>query len=778
MIPIPTDDLSLIPGEIQAILNLSLEEALESCKDKTIIHPDWSTLAGRIKMFSIRKNAPSSFSESTKSLKPILDPDYCDFVIREKSVLDKLAESLSENDWKYDIFAVETMLKSYLARIRKNNETLICETPQYMYLRVATYMWYPDMNRIESAFKDMSNGLYTHASPTLFNAGLFRSALSSCFLLTVDDSISSISKSWHDCAVISMNNGGIGIDMCALRHSEIGQYGFSKGIVPWIKILNEILCTVDQGGKRKGSGAVYIEPWHLDIYEFLELKKAEGSESMRARDLFYALWICDLFMERVEKNEEWTLFCPNKAPGLDKRWGVEFEMLYLEYEQKAAEGKIASFRKVKARDLWQKIIMTQITTGMPYICFKDACNRKSNQQNMGTIRSSNLCSEIIEYSDEKNIASCNLASIAVNSCVREGGYDFHLLSQITANLVRNLNQVIDRNFYPKDVPEIRYTNFRTRPMGIGIQGLSDTFAMLDIPWSSEEAKKLNSEIMETIYYAAVRESVELAKELGPYETFEGSPASKGKFQFDLWESERKEKVLASKPELTLSDVWPAPKAPGTRYTLEEWNALRKDMVKFGLRNSLLIALMPTASSASILGNNECFEPHTQHIYARTVLSGQFVIMNRHLVHDFEKMGLWNDDTVSQIIDNKGSISNYKPPEGVDVDEKRLAFLKEKYKTVFELSQKHLLDMSLDRGKYVCQSQSLNCWLKEASFPTLNAYLFRAWKGGAKTGLYYLRQMAREDPLNIAKVSKNTVKEREDKKPKFVCTDDVCVMCSS
>ncbi len=618
-----------------------------------------------------------------------------------------------------------------------------------------------------------------------------------CFTLDIGDSMQEISKSWHDTAIISMNSGGLGLDFSSLRHSEIGQHGHSGGIIPWIKVTDQILVTVNQGGKRKGSGAAYLCDWHIDIEEFLDLRNAAGSDNMRARNIFLALMLSDEFMRRVEGNKQWTLFCPNKARGLDIKWGLEFEMLYRTYEKKVAQGKITLFRKVSARELWKKIILTQIETGMPFILYKDAINRKSNQKNLGTIRLSNLCTEIALFTDKDNIGSCNLGAIALDTCVKfcpkednsrfesrkytsvkRGAYfDFGKLERLTRDMVRNINQVIDRNYYPPEVPQIKTANLHNRPIGVGVLALADAFAMLDIIWTSDKACKLNEMIFETMYYAAVSESIELAKIYGSYESFKGSPASKGLFQFDLWDLEQIEMSLTLRDNISssyLKKYFENRRGPATdRY---DWNALRCDMKKYGLRNSLLLALMPTASTANILGKNECFEPFTQHVYARTVLSGQFVVINKHLVSDFQKINLWNTKVVRNLWANKGSIAKISEEGLTSKQIARLQFLKQKYLTVFEISQKVLLDMSLDRGRYLCQSQSFSCWMIDPTFTKLNAFHFHGWKGGAKTGMYYLRQPAKIDPINFSLNSITIPTRHQQNISKKVVYENKCLAC--
>lgn len=1101
-------DISLLDRSLDYLKTLptnhQYSQAANLCRDNTIIHPDWGLLAGKIKMHEIKSTLPSSFSESTSKLKITLNEKYAAFIAENAEELDEIV--CKDRDWRYNIFAVETLLKSYLSRIKQDDLVSILETPQYMFLRVATFLWFPNMERIRRTYNDLSLGHYVHATPTLCSSGMRRHQLSSCFLMTVEDNLRSIKKSWGDCAEISMGMGGIGINHGCLRHSQVGHFGDTNGIIPWTKILNEILKAVNQGTRRPGSGAVYLPPWHIDIEEFLDLKKASGAEDMRARDLFYALWISDEFMRRVENDEMWTLMCPNKAKGLNEKWGKEFEMAYKTYEEKFKEGKLPKCRQVRARDLMNKICNTQIEIGMPYILFKDACNRKSNQKNLGTITCSNLCvsgetqiltdqgyfqieelkdeqvnvwngqewspvtvrqtgsnqslltvelsngvsidctphhkfnlqrsyhskeplevkaedlplggklikwdlpkpikiknpeefkypythgffcgdgttydnysktkkypkvflygsekkellkyldyencsescdrlnvtlpkdmaskfdipmksdittrltwlagyvdadgtitsngtneslqitsvnnnfllkvrlmlhtlgieskvtknreerkeilpdgkggqkeyncqsqwrllvsstglyklsqigfspyrlkytprkpqrcaeqfvkvlsvtdgpvsedtfcftehkrhmgmfngiltgqcSEILEYTDYKNIASCNLGNVALNSCVTENRtYDFDMLERLTRDLVQNLNQTIERNYYPEDVPEIKETNLRTRPLGIGVQGLADTFALMDYAWEDDAARKLNNDIFETMYYAAVTESVELAKRDGPYEAFPGSPASKGLLQFDLWTQEKVEKQFDEQsrrnPNITVDFFRNAQRFRSERY---DWQKVKEQVKTHGMRNSLLLALMPTASSAHILGNTESFEPPSSLIYTRTVNAGQFVINNKHMVKDLEEIDMWKTEVVREIISNKGSIQNVSEELCSEEHRERFRFLKRKYKTVFEISQRYLMNLSIDRGKFICQTQSFNCNMKDATVKKLTAYHFHAWKGGAKTGMYYLRQTAKTDPINF---SLNTINV-PSKKKEVVCNDEVCLVC--
>ena len=781
-------DLGLIRKDIKLCTSVKdLSKLSLVARSKFYISPQWNLLAGRLEMCIIHSLTPPKFSGAVALMKGVLQEEFYNFLMDNAETLNEMI--VDERDNNFDIFAVSTLKKSYLMCLRSNGNSVLVERPQYMYMRIAAYLWYPNIERIQRTYEDLSLANISHASPTMFNAGTKRSQLASCFLLNIDDSMSSIAKSWHDSATISMNSGGIGIDFSRLRHSEIAQSGYSKGIIPWLKIENEVLSCVNQSGRRKGSGNCFLTDWHIDIEEFIEMRKPEGPEDVRARDLFHTVKVSDLFMNRVLKDEIWSLFCPNKAKGLTEKWGVEFESLYLSYEKKGVHSK-----QVKARELWKKIILTQIQTGGPYILYIDAANRKSNQKNIGILRISNLCMEIIEHTSEKELASCNLASVCLNACVSTNGdgkafFDFHKLETLAAELVRNLNQVIERNYYPSEVPDIRYANFRNRPLGIGVQALADTFAILDIPWVmrnpqehtdplfdyiiNPDAKNLNEEIFETLYYAAVRESVQIAKEVGEYETFRGSPASKGLFQFDLWEAEKLEKKFGKKSDGLVSVAFLKThysEERHSRYTPQQWEILRQDMVKYGIRNSLLIALMPTASSAYLLGNNESFEAINAAISTRTILSGQFTIVNQYIFDDLNSLGIWTTETVHNIIKNKGSIQNL-PPLTNEEKNKRLDHLKLKYLTIYEIPQKVVMQMSLDRGKYVCQSQSLNCHMKDPTFKKMNAWHFEGWFGGAKTGMYYLRQEASSDPINMSLESVVVPKKLE-------CNDEICTACTT
>jgi len=587
----------------------------------------------------------------------------------------------------------------------------VAERPQHMLMRVAIGIHKKDIDSAIETYHLMSERWFTHATPTLFNAGTPKPQMSSCFLLAMqDDSIEGIYNTLKQCAKISQSAGGIGLSIHNIRATGSyirGTNGTSNGIIPMLRVFNDTARYVDQGGgKRKGSFAIYLEPWHANIFEFLDLRKNTGKEELRARDLFLALWIPDLFMKRVEANGKWTLFCPNEAPGLYDSWGEKFEELYEKYEM---EGR--GRKTVEARELWNAVMEAQIETGNPYLLYKDACNRKSNQQNLGTIKSSNLCTEIIEYTSSEEVAVCNLASIALPRFVKNGEFDHQKLYEVTRAATKNLNRIIDENYYP--VAEAKTSNFRHRPIGLGVQGLADTFILMRMSFDSEEAKQLNKEIFETIYFAAMTESKEQAKKYGAYETYKGSPVSKGIFQYDMW-------------DVTPSSRW-------------NWTELKAGVKKYGVRNSLLLAPMPTASTSQILGNNECFEPFTSNIYTRRTLSGEFVVVNKYLLRDLVKRKLWNDTLKQKIIAGNGSIQHIEEiPEDLKII----------YKTVWEIKQKAIIDMAADRGAYICQSQSLNLFIENTNFAKLTSMHFYAWKKGLKTGMYYLRTKSAADAIKF------------------------------
>ena len=749
-------DVEII-STLKNVAEMPSDMLAKACADKSLIHPDWSILAGRVQMTDLRKKIETtSFADAVRKYPEIYDKKYAGFVTTHAQALEKMLRP--DRDMNFDTFGFSTLFKSYLLRklIPGRPDPVYLETPQYMYLRIATYLWFPNLEKIQHTYNRLSNGEYSHASPTAYNAGTHRSQLSSCFLMSIEDSMDGLTKSWRDCAIISKNTGGLGCDYGSIRHSNIGYFGKSKGIVSWLKIKQEILRSVDQGGRRKGSGTMYIPPWHIDVEEFLELRKNTGPEELRARDLFQALWVSDLFMHRVRDNQKWTLFCPKRAPGLSEVWGRDFEDLYCRYEKDVSK---LNGRVVQARELWQKIILAQKETGMPFMLYKDACNRKSNHQHLGTIRCSNLCVEIVEYSSPKEIASCNLAAVVLPKCVTaEGTFDFELLAALCGELVENLNQTIDRNYYPEGIPEIPYANFKNRPIGIGVQGLADTFALLDMSWESDAARALNRQIFEVLYYAAVRRSVDLAVENGAYTSFPGSPASSGLLQFDLW----------------LDDV--GTKNPDDTPALCRWGPLRERLLTYGMRNSLVVALMPTASTAQILRNNESFEPFSQMIYTRSVLSGTFLLINRHLVKDLEAVGLWTPSLRRQILAGNGSLQAIQLADTVRDPKvlQRFSFLQKKYKTAYEISQKALLDMALDRGRFVDQSQSFNAWFDaDVNYQKLTSFHFYGWERGIKTGMYYLRQPAAINPINYALGNLASSPESE-----AAMEDKECDLCSA
>jgi len=709
----------VIDGVYDGVTTSELDNlAAETAAGLTSRHPDYAQLASRIAVSNLHKNTIKSFSKTIDALFNYIDPknglkaafiadDVHQIIMENAHTLD--SSIIYDRDFGYDYFGFKTLERSYLLKMNGK----VAERPQHMIMRVAVGIHKNDIESAIQTYNLMSERWFTHATPTLFNAGTPKPQMSSCFLLQMkDDSIDGIYDTLKQCAKISQSAGGIGINIHNVRATGSyikGTNGTSNGIIPMLKVYNETARYVDQGGgKRKGSIAVYLEPWHADIYEFLDIRKNHGKEEMRARDLFTALWIPDLFMKRVEAEGDWSLMCPNECPGLSDCHSAEFEALYTKYE---AEGK---FRKqIKARELWATIIESQIETGNPYMLFKDAANSKSNQQNLGTIKSSNLCTEIIEYTSKDEVAVCNLASLALPRFVDEktGTFDHNKLFEITYVATKNLNKIIDRNYYP--IPEARNSNMRHRPIGLGVQGLADAFILMRYPFESEEAKRLNSEIFETIYFAALTASKDLAKIEGAYESYPGSPISKGIFQQDMW-------------GVTPSSRW-------------EWDILKEEIMKYGVRNSLLLAPMPTASTSQILGNNECFEPYTSNIYTRRVLSGEFVVVNKHLLRDLVKLGIWNDGLKNKIIAANGSVQNIAEIP---------ANIKELYKTVWEIKQRTIIDMAADRGAYIDQSQSLNLFIQDANFAKMSSAHFYAWKKGLKTGMYYLRTKAAADAIKF------------------------------
>jgi len=754
------------------------ELAAEQCASLSTLNPDYGTIASRIVVSNHQKNTDSDFVRVMNDLYhftdihgnhfPLISQSLWDFISAFKTEINEMIDY--NRDYLIDYFGFKTLERSYLMK----NKDKIVERPQHMWMRVSIGIHgdlkfgSKQLQLIKETYDLMSQKYFTHATPTLFNAGTPRPQLSSCYLLAMeDDSIDGIYNTLKDCALISKYSGGIGLHIHNVRAkgSHIkGTNGVTDGIVPMLRVFNNTARYVNQCGKRNGSFAIYLEPWHADILDFLELKKNHGDEELKARDLFYALWISDLFMKRVkEKNGKWSLFCPNECPGLSDCYGDEFVALYEKYEQ---EGKAR--KTIDARDLWFLILDAQMETGTPYLLYKDTINRKSNQKNLGVIKSSNLCTEITEYSDAKETAVCNLASIALPAFVSNNQFDYDKLHQVTKVITNNLNRVIDINFYPTD--KTKLSNFRHRPIGIGIQGLADTFIMMDIPFCSEQAKEINKNIFETIYHAALEKSNEIAIErkehlislmdgprselletvdqyeysilkrenknlLGAYSSFEGSPSSEGILQFDMWNV-----------------------TPSTRY---DWTKLKDSIRTFGLRNSLLVAPMPTASTSQILGYNECFEPLTSNIYSRRTLAGEFVVVNKYLMKELIELGLWNEQIKNNIIANKGSVQQLTIiPEHI----------REKYKIVWEIPMKHLIDMAVDRGAFICQSQSLNLWMEDPVYNKLTSMHFYAWEKGLKTGIYYLRRKAKHQAQQFTIQPEEKVQTEQK--------EEICEMCSA
>ncbi|KAK4851796.1 hypothetical protein QYF36_018519 [Acer negundo] len=764
-------------GVYNGVTTSQLDElAAETAAAMTTNHPDYALLAARIAVSNLHKNTKKSFSETVEEMynhynersgqkAALISDDVYEIIMKNSVRLDCVI--IDDRDFDYDYFGFKTLYRSYLLKVQGK----VVERPQHMIMRVAVGIHKDDIDSAIKTYHMMSQRWFTHATPTLFNAGTPRPQLSSCFLVCMkDDSIEGIYDTLKECAVISKSAGGIGVSVHNIRATGSyirGTNGTSNGIVPMLRVFNDTARYVDQGGgKRKGAFAVYLEPWHADIFDFLDLKKNHGKEENRARDLFYALWVPDLFMERVQSNGQWSLFCPSEAPGLADCWGTEFERLYTQYEK---DGKAK--KTVPAQNLWFEILTSQIETGTPYMLFKDTCNRKSNQQNLGTIKSSNVCTEIIQYTSPTETAVCNLASIALPRFVREKGipieshpsklvgsrgsksryFDFEKLAEVTAVVTENLNKIIDVNYYP--VENARLSNMRHRPVGIGVQGLADTFILLGMAFESPEAQQLNKDIFETIYYHALKTSAEIAAKEGPYETYQGSPVSKGIFQPDMW-------------DIIPSNRW-------------DWPALRDLISKNGVRNSLLVAPMPTASTSQILGNNECFEPYTSNIYSRRVLSGEFVVVNKHLLLDLTEMGLWCSAIKNKIIYDNGSVQNI--PEIPNE-------LKMIYKTVWEIKQMTLVDMAVDRGCYIDQSQSLNIHMDQPNFKKVTSLHFRAWSRGLKTGMYYLRSRAATDAIkftvdtSVLKEIPKAVEDDDDTKmARMVCSltnGEECLACGS
>ncbi|MCE5318072.1 MAG: ribonucleoside-diphosphate reductase subunit alpha [Parachlamydia sp.] len=731
--------MKVIEGLYDGVTTSELDNlAAEVAATMTVRHPDYASLAARIAISNLQKNTEKSFSKTildlyfyvdpkNKRKAPLISDEVYQIVQENAEQLD--AAIIYDRDFGYDYFGFKTLERSYL--LKMHGKTV--ERPQHLLMRIAVGIHKRDIAAAIETYNLMSERWFTHATPTLFNAGSPTPQMSSCFLLQLQDSIDGIFDTLKACAKISQSGGGIGLSIHDVRATGSyirGTGGFSNGILPMLRVYNDTARYIDQGGgKRKGSFAIYLEPWHADVEIFLDIRKSHGKEEMRARDLFTALWIPDLFMKRVEENGMWSLFCPNEAPGLSDCWGENFEKLYHKYETEGLARK-----QMPAQELWFKILEAQIETGNPYMVYKDPCNAKSNQQNLGTIKSSNLCTEIIEYTAPDEIAVCNLASIALPKFVNQGTFDHLKLFEVTQVITRNLNRIIDGNYYP--VQEAKNSNMRHRPIGIGVQGLADLFLLLRLPFESEEAHALNRDIFETIYFGALTASKELAKAEGPYSSYAGSPASKGLLQYDLWGAQ-----------------------PGPRWN---WTALKAEVAQYGLRNSLLTALMPTASTSQILGNNECMEPYTSNLYTRRVLSGEFIVVNKHLMRDLVKLGLWNEAMKHKLLAQNGSIQNIEEiPES----------LKELYKTGWEIKQRTLIDMAAERSPYICQSQSLNLFMENPTFARLTSMHFYAWKQGLKTGMYYLRTKG------AAEAIKFTV-EVEKKEPQACSLDPLCVSCSA
>jgi len=745
----------VVSGLYDGVSSAELDQlSAETAASMVTVHPDFGKLAARIAITALYKNVEKDFSVIAKKLYDYINPktgDKAGMISDEVyAVIQKYSQELDamivhDRDFNFDYFGFMTLRKSYLLKI--DNES--AETPQHLYMRVAVGIWRDNLEMVQKTYDMLSQGLFTHATPTLFNASTNRPQLSSCFLLDIDeDSIPGIYKTLSDCALISQSAGGIGINIHKIRAKGSyikGTNGYSNGIIPMLKVFNETARYVDQGGgKRKGSIAVYLEPWHGDVFDFLELRKNQGKEELRARDLFLALWIPDLFMKRVEADGNWSLFSPDQVPGLIDAYDSPDHKAFTElFEKYEAEGK--ALKTIKARELWEKILDSQVETGTPYMLYKDSCNYKSNQKNLGTIKSSNLCTEIIEYTDKNETAVCNLASIALpkyviipTGKVREKDkklrkYDFKFLYDVVYQATVNLNQVIDVNFYP--TPETKNSNLKHRPIGLGVQGLADTFVMMGLPFESEEAKKLNKDIFETIYFAALTASKDLAKQHGSYASFEGSPTSQGLLQYDLW----------GLTENDLSGMW-------------DFSALKEEIKQFGLRNSLLVAPMPTASTAQILGNNECFEPFTTNLYKRNTLSGEYAVINKHLVEDLVNLGIWSDNVRLKLFNENGSVQNIPeiPTE-----------IKEVYKTVWEMKGKSILDMARDRSYFIDQSQSLNMFMAEPTASKLSSAHMYGWKLGLKTGMYYLRVKPKAQALKGLGIDLSSASIQEVEKPKEV-----------
>lgn len=764
------DEALLKAGEYGAISSLKrvLLPLAEAISPKTIEHTDYAILAGRLELHRIILYTPETLESLFSEIPQVFTKEYLGYCQKNFEELESIIDY--RRDYYFTFFGIRTLEKTYLIKIGENQ---FYETPQRMYLRVATSLWHPQIEKIKEIYDLLSFGYFTHATPTLSNSGIRKGSLSSCFLLSVKDSLSDIFDCLKSCALISKSMGGIGLDVSNIRHSEIGHFGMSNGIVPMLQVYDKAMKYADQGGgKRKGSATIFLQPWHVDFQDFLELRRPHGVEERRARDLFYAVWCCDLFMDRVKNDEIWSLFCPKKAPGLTETYGRKFEKLYKRYEN---EGIFE--RQVPARELWAELIKSQIETGMPFMAHKETANFTSNQMNLGLIRSSNLCMEITEVTDGDTISSCNLASIALNNFAGELFYDFEGLGQATRNVVRSINQVIDRTFYPlskenKPGP-VKSTNLKYRPLGIGVQGLAETFMKLGYSWEDPEARELNKHIFACIYYHAVSESCKMAKETGAYEGFEGSPASQGLLKFDLMAMETARKKLRNKDHTQDDfDNLVEEILKEKMVNIYDWTTLKKAVQKHGLKNSLLVALMPTASTAQIRNNTESFEPISSNMYERSVLSGKHIVVNKFLIEKFEKLGIWTKSVRNSIMANNGSVQHLPlelvSPERQDYFKHLISM----FKTAYELKQKLLLDFSIDRSFYVCQSQSLNIHMADPTYSKLNALHFYAWENGLTTGMYYLRSKPATGAIKF------TVEGEIDVKRDIICTDEICISCGA
>ena len=756
-------------------IKTNYENLIDICKSKFTSHPDWLVLSGRLRVEQLKLTVCSSFSKSTEIMKEVLLPSYYEFVEKYSSKLDAMIEE--SRDYSFDLFGIDSLINSqYLCRLNIDNTDVVVETPQYMYLRVSIFLWYTHdekdkiFKRIVKTYEYLSLGYISLASPVLYNSGYIKHQLSSCFQLPVEDNMESIAELQRRINIISSNSGGLGIDLSSLRETEIAKKNNSEGVKGWAEIIDTILKVVNQRGKRPGAATCFITDWHISIEYFIHLRD-RNSDILRHKKVNLAIMISDEFMRRVESDGTWTLMCPNKAKGLTEVWGTEFEKMYSSYEDDVRNKKIPG-KIVKARELMNDIIISLINNGMPFIGFVDSINRKSNQSNLSNkIKMLNLCMEMTLNTTPQNIPSCNLGAICVNKCVKidkEGkNLDVMKIVKYTSHLTKCVNRIIDINHYPDSIPEIKDTNLKNRPIGLGVCGFADLLARLDVSFEDDNAKIVNELMMESIYYSSLVTSMNLAKKYGKYETFGESPLSKGIFQFDMWDKEKLNKQIESLSENNLLEKAKLMRVLNQRDIQKyfNWNDLRENIMTHGVRNSYLTAIMPTASTAQIRGCNESIEPYTSNIYTRTTTAGQYVVMNRHMVNDLMDIGMWNHETALTIVRDRGSIQNISGADEKFKD--RLTFLKSKYKTAFELSQKILLDLSLKRGEYVCQSESHNVWMKDATVTKVMAYLFAAWKGGSKTPIYYLHNQG-SDTINYSAEHKKLSASQN-----VECDDDSC-----